>query len=62
MAESGEEEEEEEEEDGGLLDFESLEEEARDAVRDYSRSLARQLGIGVEICTLSFLCTSCYMF
>lgn len=38
-------EEEEEEEDGALLDFESLEEEARDAVRDYSISLSRELMI-----------------
>lgn len=38
--------EEEEEEDEDLLDFESMEEEARDVVRDYSLSLSRQLGIG----------------
>ncbi|XP_020258046.1 uncharacterized protein LOC109834438 isoform X2 [Asparagus officinalis] len=37
--------EEEEEEDEDLLDFESMEEEARDVVRDYSLSLSRQLGI-----------------
>lgn len=37
--------EEEEEEDGALLDFESLEAEARDAVRDYSISLSRELMI-----------------
>lgn len=35
----------EEEEDGAFLDFESMEEEARDAVRDYSLSLSHQLGI-----------------
>lgn len=43
MEDSGEEA--EEEEDGAFLDFESMEEEARDAVRDYSLSLSRQLGI-----------------
>lgn len=48
MEDCGEEEEVDEEEDGSFLDFEAMEEEARDAVRDYSRSLSRQLGIGNE--------------